>query len=308
MIKSIKATSVYKNLKLREALTHAYLIYSIDQAKNNEIALTFAKELVCEHHSVCDGCNACKQFDSSSHPDVYILNQPSIKVDDVKILIDKLSTKPIESDKKVFVILNAEVINETAQNKLLKSLEEPNDGAIFILTTTKTDKLLPTIISRLKKVFVPNFTVEDKNLIATELKSSNIDITSYVNKDFTLTEMLNIVNNSEYLDTITAISNIFNKLNTTADIPSVVNEIDINNKPLFFACLQDMALACLNDEENKFDEHSLAPIKLRFNRPALLKCLPLIEDGYKKLMSNVNFIYILDNMLFNMLKEKFLCK
>lgn len=308
MLESIKQTTVYSSLKLNNVLSHAYLFYSSDKEKNNQIALTFARTFVCLDGTGCGVCNGCKQFAGHSHPDVVVLEQDSIKVDDVKLLIEKLNTKPISASKKVFVILNAETINETAQNKLLKSLEEPNESTIFILTTTKTDKLLPTILSRLNKIFVPNFSVDDKHSISNELLKQNIDISKFVEKDFSLTEMLNLATNEEYFKTINQISQLFANLNSTADIPKVAAALDVENKQLFFSCLTEMLLSCLNDKENKFDEKILLPIKLKFNNKALMKCLPLVDEGYKYLMSNVNFSYILDNLLFNMLKEKFLCK
>ena len=132
MIDSIKQTSVYKSLNLHKGEFHAYLFYSIDKELNNNIALNFAKQLICEKGNICNSCNACKQFNSHSHPDFVLLDQTSIKVEDANKIIAKLNTMPISSDLKVFVILNAENINEIAQNKLLKSLEEPNSQNVFI--------------------------------------------------------------------------------------------------------------------------------------------------------------------------------
>ena len=307
MLESVKVSSAYLSLKLNKNLSHAYLFYSSDREKNNQVALSFARSLVCENGNSCGVCRACKQFLSSSHPDVFVLERDSVKVDDVKVLIDKLSTKPISAQKKVFVVLNAEVINEIAQNKLLKSLEEPNESAIFVLTTTKTDKLLPTILSRLHKVFVPNFSVADKRAIAAELKAQGVDISGFAEKDFSLTEMLNLATDENFLSTVKQISALFAGLNTTADIPRVVSALDVTDKPLFFSILQEMFIGAINEKENKFDAADLASIKNKFSKKAVSKCLPLIDEGYKKLMSNVNFTYILDNLLFNMLKEKFLC-
>ncbi len=306
MIDCIYQTNLFKELALTDK-HHAYLLYSQDRIKNNEIALAFAKKILCETNSGCGECNACKQFVSRSHPDLFILEQDAIKVDDVKILIEKLSTKPIQASKKVFVILNAETINEIAQNKLLKSLEEPNESAVFILTTTKTDKLLPTVLSRLNKIFVPNLSKEDEDIIANELNNNGINISSYIHKGFTLTEMINFASDGEYLNCLNEIKNIFSSLNSTADIPNVVSSLNITNKPLFFSILQELLLSALKND-GKFDDDVLQPIKTKFSAKAIMKCLPLIDDAYKKLMSNVNFGYILDNLLFNMLKERFLCK
>ncbi len=306
MIDNIKNTSLYKNLKL-DGKFHAYLFYSSDKVKNNEIALTFAKSIVCEQKNACDNCHNCKQFNSLSHPDVMIVDQDSIKVDDVKLIIEKLSTKPIQASKKVFVILNAENINETAQNKLLKSLEEPSESAIFILSATQTNKLLPTVLSRLNKTYVGNLSADDEKMICQSLLEAGTDISKFIGKGFTLTEMLNFATDSAYKESLEEIKNLFSSLNTTADIPIAVSNLNVANKQLFFTNLMDILLSILK-QNNKFDSSVTTPISGKFSKKAISKCLPLVEDAYKKLMSNVNFYYILDNLLFNMLKERFLCK
>ena len=170
MINCIKNTTSYTSLNLSKEFFHAYLFYSNDKELNNNLALSFAKSFVCEFNNACNSCSGCKQFIASTHPDIMILNQSAIKVEDANNIISKLNTKPIYSKYKVFVVLNAENINEIAQNKLLKSIEEPSSSSIFIFTSTKTDKLLPTVISRLHKVYVPMLSDNDKILVAKELK------------------------------------------------------------------------------------------------------------------------------------------
>lgn len=306
MIKSIKNTSVYKSIA-NNLKSHAYLFYSFDSELNNNIALAFAKALVCKNHTACENCHDCIQFNSSSHPDVFILNQSTIKVEDVTRLIDKLTTKPITATNKVFVILNAENINEISQNKLLKSLEEPNSQNIFILTCCKTDKLLPTILSRLNKIYLPKLTNMDKQIIAPELRECNIDISNYLSDNFSLSEIINYETNEEFKATLKNIEYLFTNLKTTADIPNVVANLNNLNKNLFLPILQDLFLSCLNGEK-KFNKPLTMLIDVTFSKKALRKCISLINEAYKKQMSNVNFGYILDNLLFNILKEKFLCK
>ncbi|MBE7707034.1 MAG: hypothetical protein E7Z91_07335 [Cyanobacteria bacterium SIG30] len=307
MIKSIKNTSVYKSSVLGNENSQAYLFYSFDKELNNNIALAFAKSLICKEKCGCESCVACQQFNSSSHPDVYILKQPTIKVDDVTKLMDKLNTKPISADVKVFVILNAENINEISQNKLLKSLEEPNSQNVFILTSSKTDKLLPTVMSRLTKIYVPKLTEQDKQILSKELAEQNVDISKYLNANFTLTEIINFETNEEYKNTLKNLDFLFSNLKTTADIPAAVSKLNNVNKELFFPLMQDLFLTCLNGEK-KFEKPLTMLIDVTFNKKALAKCIPLVGEAYKKQMSNVNFGYILDNLLFNILKEKFLCK
>lgn len=307
MIKCIKDTNIYKQLNLQQNLSHAYLLYSTDKELNNALALTFAKSLLCHSRSACDHCPACMQFDSSSHPDITIIDNASIKVEDINKLIPKLNTLPISNEYKVFVILNAENINEVAQNKLLKSLEEPNRSNIFILTSCKTDKILLTIMSRLTKVFIPKLSILDKSMISRELKTSNIDISKYLDADFTLTEMLNLSTKSEYISTLDSIYQAFSNLKSSADIPKVSTSLSKVDKHIFLELLQDLFLDCIN-KTHKYDPSLTTLIEMNFNTKTLLKSLTHIEDAYKKIMSNVSFSYVLDNLLFNILKEKFLCK
>ena len=307
MINCIKNTSTYKSLNLSKEYFHAYLLYSNDKELNNEVALNFASSLICENNNACGMCNGCKQFLASAHPDIVLINQASVKVEDANKIIDSLSTLPIYSKHKIFVILNAENINEIAQNKLLKSIEEPTSSNIFIFTSSKTDKLLPTIMSRLHKVYVPKLTAEDNILIAKELKEKGVDIFKYVYTDSTLTDMLNFESNTNYKNTIVAITKLFSNLKTTQDIPSVCANLGEMDKTLFLPLLQNIFLNALNDG-NKFDENTMQVFNTTFSKQALARCLPLVEEAYKKQMANVNFNYILDNLLFNILKEKFLCR
>ena len=308
MIESIKLTTSYTSLKLENNVAHAYFFYSADKALNNNIALLFAKSLICETKTGCSTCSQCKLFNSLSHPDIFILDKDSIKVEDSNTIINKLSTKPLVANKKVFIILNAENMNEAAQNKLLKSLEEPNNQTVFILTSTKTDKVLPTILSRVLKVFVPKLNNQDKLLIKDELLTQSVSIDKYLNVDISLSDILNAEQNQEYQNTIKQVSNMILKLDNSSDIPVIASQISNINKTLFLQIFQEIFLASIKQSQTMFDTAVINHIKSNYSEKAIIKSIALIENAYKMQMSNVNFGYILDNLLFNILKEKFLCK
>lgn len=306
MLECIKNTECYKSLKLASTLTHAYLFYSLDAVLNKEIALTKANEILCENGNCCGKCAGCIQFKNLTHPDLTIIEQDSIKVEDISRLLNILSTKPVYAKMRVFVIINADVINEMAQNKLLKSLEEPTDTTVFILTTTKLNKLLPTVMSRLNKIFVPNLSVADKKIISNELKNEGINIEPIINKDFNLTESINLVTNNNYSEAIDQVFELLTNLNTTQDIPNLVSTLNVKDKTLFLTCLMDIFLDIFTPK--KFDDEKIRPLKQKFNDKVIIKILPHIDTAYKYINSNVNFTYVLDNLLFKILREKFLCK
>lgn len=91
----------------------------------------------------------------------------AIKIDDLKAVHDFVSLMPVESDKKVVIIDNADTMNNTCQNSLLKLLEEKTATNVFILVAN--DKLLPTIISRSKVInFYPLSADQMKSLGKTD--------------------------------------------------------------------------------------------------------------------------------------------
>ena len=111
-------------------------------------------------------------FDEDNHPDYYELNKDSaesIKIDEIRALQDKVIEKPITSEKKVYVINNAENMTIEAQNCLLKTLEEPPEFVTIILVTNNENSILTTIKSRCTKFLFSEEKVSD---LTEEEKSS----------------------------------------------------------------------------------------------------------------------------------------
>lgn len=308
MLNVIKYTNAYSSLELGKNNSHAYLFYSLDKVLNNNFAMTFAKTLICENQSACNNCNACKQFDSASHPDVSLLNSNNYKVEDANNIMLKLSSKPISANKKVFVILDFDNMNETAQNKLLKSLEEPNPSTVFILTTTKTDKILPTILSRLNKMYVPKLSLSDKKQISKELNLDYENENKFLSSSCNLTDLFMFLYDESYNSIVLNITTAFKDLNTSQDIPKVSSLLSSVDKEKFFSLLLDIFMCALKDDNSKYGSEIVDILNLKFNKKVLTKALNIINEAYTKHKANVNFNYIVDNLLFNILKEKFLCK
>lgn len=95
--------------------------------------------------------------DDTTHPDLHILDgldESSIGIDEVRKLASQLQYQPYSAPMQVGLILSAEKLTQEAQNSLLKDLEEPTPQTVFILTTSHEKHLLPTILSRSRKIFV----------------------------------------------------------------------------------------------------------------------------------------------------------
>ena len=75
-----------------------------------------------------------------------------IKVDQIRALSDRLTLKPYEAAKRVAIITDAHKFNTEAGNTLLKTLEEPPEHTLFILTALQASDMLPTIVSRCQQI------------------------------------------------------------------------------------------------------------------------------------------------------------
>ncbi len=102
----------------------------------------------------CGYCKSCRKIESGNHPDI-IRIKPSgafIKIDQIRGLCDTLAMKPYEAMVRVVIISDAQAMNPSASNALLKMLEEPPASSILILTACQISDLLPTIVSRCQHI------------------------------------------------------------------------------------------------------------------------------------------------------------
>ena len=109
----------------------------------------------------------CTLIDEESFSDCLILPQEGGKltVDDCSRIIDESLLHPVEAERKLFVLDAFDTASQLVQNKLLKILEEPPQGVYFLLGATSEGAVLPTVMSRMRKIAVPPFT-EDEVLAA----------------------------------------------------------------------------------------------------------------------------------------------
>jgi DNA polymerase-3 subunit delta' len=134
-------------------IVHAWLLLGPPGSGKRAVALATAAALNCpvEQGRGCGECSSCVRILRSRHPDVHhILPEgPLIPVDLIRdTVIPEASRSPFEAHYKIFIIEEAERMNEAAQNALLKTLEEPQPGTIFFLISDQEDEVLETIRSR----------------------------------------------------------------------------------------------------------------------------------------------------------------
>lgn len=161
----IKDTNAFKAVKTErdgQRLSHAYLIVSADGKYLTEYLKVFARLIACKNDYPCMQCRACKLIDAGAYPDLYVYpknddKSQTVSSENVNQLIEESYYKPVEGDKKIFIISQAQSMNASAQNKLLKTLEEPPKNVHILLGATSEYPLLATLKSRVKKLEIPAF-------------------------------------------------------------------------------------------------------------------------------------------------------
>lgn len=124
-------TDLSATTSLRDSDTHTWWCPPTTKSSTNFHARS-GKRLL-QNHDACLNCSECRKAIHNNHPDVYHVfpTKDKIKVDDIEQMLDTVSIKPL-SGHKIYFIHRADQMNAQAQNKLLKTLEEPpKDVTIF---------------------------------------------------------------------------------------------------------------------------------------------------------------------------------
>ena len=130
---------------------HAYLFTGPPQIGKRTLALDFARALVCQgDNPPCGECQNCQKVQRGVHPDVQVIapSDGTFKIDQVRALQREAALRPHEAPRKVYVLVDFQQATVEAANALLKTLEEPPEHVVLLLTATEADLLLPTIVSR----------------------------------------------------------------------------------------------------------------------------------------------------------------
>ncbi len=173
----IKSTAPYKILQRERELnrlSHAYLVLSADGENLIEILKVFAKVIACENKEACGICRSCRLIEQGKSVDTlfYPKNGENVVTEDIASLTEECYIKPVEGDKKIFIINHGETMTVQAQNKLLKTLEEPPKNVFILIGATAEYPFLPTVLSRVNKLEIPQFSYD---LLFSALKDDYTD-------------------------------------------------------------------------------------------------------------------------------------
>ena len=298
----VKDTTAYKIIsteKKNGALSHAYLVVCADKYALK----TYLKELakVIEFQGDDGDGRIAGLIDKNAYVDCtfYPLTGDRIMTADVDDLVSKTYIRPLENKTRLFVLCGAEDATPAAQNKLLKTLEDPPKGVVILIGALRESGLLSTVLSRVKKIDVPPLSSEkirrvlserckDKDRLETAIRSANgsagAALAAYENGE------------SDKLNTLA--KDIFAEMKSSKDVVKFVKRAGKEDVKEFISALKaETTMRLENAVYGKEDKDG-------FTVGALVAISEMLTDKEKAVAFSANTAMTIDGVLLSIVREK----
>lgn len=302
--KVIRNTNAYKIIygeKKRGELSHAYLIVCPDGVMLKTYMKLFASLIMCENDGACGECRPCRLIDKEAYVDCdfYPKDGDKIKTADIDDLVSKTIIRPIESDIRMFVLVGAENMTAEAQNKILKTLEEPPRNVCILIGATTDNALLPTVKSRVKRLDVPPFSdgeirralgdeYPDKAKLESAIALGGGKIGSVI-KAYT-------DGNAEKMQTFCR--EVLFSMRSSKDVAKYSSKINKDNIKDFISILKSEVANLLVKDNRKAGDYG-------YVTGALIAISDMLSEKERALYYNANAVMVADSVLLAILGEKY---
>lgn len=302
--KVIRNTNAYKIIygeKKRGELSHAYLIVCPDGVMLKTYMKLFASLIMCENDGACGECRPCRLIDKEAYADCdfYPKDGDKIKTADIDDLVFKTIIRPIESDIRMFVLVGAENMTAEAQNKILKTLEEPPRNVCILIGATTDNALLPTVKSRVKRLDVPPFSdgeirralgdeYPDKAKLESAIALGGGKIGSVI-KAYT-------DGNAEKMQAFCR--EVLFSMRSSKDVAKYSSKINKDNIKDFISILKSEVANLLVKDNRKAGDYG-------YVTGALIAISDMLSEKERALYYNANAVMVADSVLLAILGEKY---
>ena len=252
-------------------ISHAYLIEISDYEKDFSDVLDFVKMILCNcsrEELKNDKSNIGNLIDNKNYPDLKIVEPDGqwIKKNQLLEVMDEFQNKSLLNNKCIYIIKEAEKLNSSSANTILKFLEEPEDNIIAILLTKNRFQVIETILSRCQILTLNN-------------TNFNCEVS------FNSRELLKKIFGSEniFIDYQNITTNIIKDKNEAKEILSEISQILVN----YLNYVSDKKIFC--------DKEIIDILKTK-SVEKIVNVLTIIEEEIAKLEYNINYKLWLDSL------------
>lgn len=280
-----------ENLKIcieKQNISHSYIFSGVSGTGKFLFAKEYAKAICCTGtlNKPCNKCKSCESFEHDNNPDIVIIDEQAenVKTGQIKELTNSVLEKPIQSNKKIYIINNSENMTKEAQNTILKTLEEPPEYAIIILITSNENLLLNTIKSRCVKI---TFNKLSDNEIREYFKDKPEEITDGIIKacNGSIEKALRLIEKKELYNNIEKIFVNIENMNNL-EILKTKDEIFKDKEDIFYILdyINTIFYQKVLTQPRKADKYQI--------------CINAVEEAKMRIKKNSNYDMTIDNCLF----------
>lgn len=265
--------SIVDKIVSSNRISHAYIIQLKNYDDDFVLVKSFVKAILCKEKrkvsefSDCKLCNICNLIDNDNYPDLCVIEPEGkeIKKSQLIGLQKEFNNKSLLDNKRIYILKEADKLNESAANTILKFLEEPSDDIVAILVTTNRYKMLETILSRCQVLSIDS---KGKEIIYND---EIIDLVHFICDGDAL-----FINYSEIIEKI---------------LPDKIVALER------LKVVEQIFVQYLIDKENS----SLSKYLNKLSDEKIVKYSLIIEEYLKKLQYNVNYKLWLDSFFASLL-------
>ena len=315
----VKDTEAYKTVKRdkdKNTLSHAYLIIVPDEENLKQYLKVFASLILCREDNPCKKCRDCTLIQEEIHSDVLFFPEKdgAVLTSDVNKIVEESYFKPVEGNKKVFVIYAGQTMNATSQNKLLKTLEEPPENVHIILGATSEFPLLQTVKSRMKRLEIASFSNEK---IFSALKDECTDLEKLKKAvacgDGTVSKAKILYGSEDLVKISSLVLDVLENMKSSREVLKYSVKI-LNQKIDFTEFLsvlelyfRDLAVCFTGKQDLVLNREILSSpvLNVGYNLSSCVYALSKIEEAKERKKFNANATMLLEWLLFQILEGKY---
>lgn len=296
-----RAIQTFSSDAINGRLSHAYLVTAEDSETVSIAMKEMAKACLCKKNG-CNSCETCLRIDHGNHSNVHVYSEYSVDV--IKNIIAATFVQSSEEGAAVFLLDNFNGVSVSAQNKLLKTLEEPSENILIIIGTTNDTAILKTIMSRVKKIALNLWDSKriEAELISLGVDSESAEFAAAICPD-SLSKAKNIIEDEGAKNAYADLYQMVIEIERSNEIPRFLGVLGENNAEVNtrLNILESIFAKALRD----FANGNNTPINEKFNVAALTNIIESILDAKARAKVNVNAINITNTLLMDILEIRY---